>query len=388
MRIIYITDFYYFEACGARTSARAHLTTLQNIYGKPNVYVIALVGHKNYQYKPEHHIEHGTSRSLTLFFQCLKGYPSFLGPQNIKSVMKQIEQYNPNVIFIDNSIYGILIRSIKEKYPKVIVASYYHDVKAKLALEWKKQAMWYRKPVYQAMITNERLTAKYADINYTLNKRETDLYHNAYGKKPEAELPVYMDVQAKRYSEKENTKRKGEKLRLLFFGGYYLPNVHGIDWFIKNVFPKLSNVELYIAGRGMDKLQNQYQDKNIFIQGEIASIEELYSKADMIISPIFEGGGMKVKMAEAMAFGKIAIGSDESYEGYGQNIPKEYWNRFFFRANTVDEFVDAINKIQSFDSINTYNPEVRAIYEKHYSEQYAEKVISESINRAEATLGD
>lgn len=279
-----------------------------------------------------------------------------------------------------------MIRILKEKHPRVIVASYYHDVKAKLALEWKNQAKWYRKPVYQAMITNERLTAKYADINYTLNKRETDLFQNAYGKLPEAELPVYMDIPTPEFSTSDSRRNRGTKLKILFFSGYYLPNVHGIDWFIKNVFPKLHNVELHIAGREMDRLQELYQDENIFIKGEVASIEEPYSEADLIISPIFEGGGMKVKMAEAMAFGKIAVGSDESYEGYGQNVPEEYWNRFFFRANTAEEFIAAIERIQSFDSINAYNPEIRAIYEKNYSEQYAEKVISESIDRAREKL--
>lgn len=44
LKIIYITDFYYTVSSGARTSARAHLKTLQNLYGKDNVLVVALVG--------------------------------------------------------------------------------------------------------------------------------------------------------------------------------------------------------------------------------------------------------------------------------------------------------------------------------------------------------
>ncbi len=37
---------------------------------------------------------------------------------------------------------------------------------------------------------------------------------------------------------------------------------------------------------------------------------------DYIISPIFVGGGMKVKTCEALMYGKNIIGTSESFEGY------------------------------------------------------------------------
>ena len=91
---------------------------------------------------------------------------------------------------------------------------------------------------------------------------------------------------------------------------------------------------------------------------------------------------MKVKMAEAMAYGKIAIGSDESYEGYSQNIPASYWNHYFFRANTPREYVDAINELKNISGLSKYHSEVREIFEGYYSEQYAEKIIDNSIRKA------
>lgn len=382
MKVIYITDFYYDEACGAKTSAHAHLKTLQNLYGSNNVNVIALVGHKFYQYEQGHKIISGDKNRVLLLLHCICGYPTFINKNGVKAILTEIERKNPDVVFIDNSIFGVLIKAIKHKNPSVIVVSYYHDVKAKLGRDWMLNAPWYKKPVYAAMIKNEKLTASLADVNYTLNDRETKLYITAYGKKPEAVLPVYMNVPVPNFAAERKGRMAEEPFKLLFFGGYYLPNVNGIDWFIRNVYPLLNNIELVIAGRGMDKLKDKYQDQHIHIYGEVADLAEPYSDADAVISPIFEGGGMKVKMAEAMAYGKIAIGSDESYEGYSQNIPASYWNHYFFRANTPREYVDAINELKNISGLSKYHSEVREIFEGYYSEQYAEKIIDNSIRKA------
>ena len=44
MRVLYVTDFYYTDSSGSKTSARVHYQTLQNLYGSGNVDLIALVG--------------------------------------------------------------------------------------------------------------------------------------------------------------------------------------------------------------------------------------------------------------------------------------------------------------------------------------------------------
>lgn len=75
MKVLYITDFYYTVSSGAKTSARAHLNTLQNLYGKSNITVIALVGTDiPIEKEAEHIIIKGTQNKLKLFIECLVGY--------------------------------------------------------------------------------------------------------------------------------------------------------------------------------------------------------------------------------------------------------------------------------------------------------------------------
>lgn len=379
MKILYITDFYYTVSSGAKTSARAHLKTLQNLYGKESVLVVALVG-KNIPSvtEKEHIIIHGTHNKGVLLWNCLCGYSTYINKSAVKEILELIKGRNIDVVFVDNSILGLLIKRIKTVYPYIPVLSYYHDVKAKLARDWMRNAPIYRKPIMYAMLSNEKLTAEYADVNFVLGDREEKLFVEVYGKKPEAQLSVYMDITLSNdfYIKKPNVKKK-----ILFFGGYYRPNVHGIEWFIKNVYPQLMcETELIVAGHGMDKLNSDSYPNGVVVKGYVESIEEIYRDADIVISPIFEGGGMKVKVAEAMAFGKIVVGSDESYEGYQEKIPDNYWDKFFYRANTAVEFLSKIRQaLKSSAAERHFNPEIRELYEKGFSEKYAENVISKMI---------
>jgi glycosyltransferase involved in cell wall biosynthesis len=379
LKILYITDFYYTVSSGAKTSARAHLKTLQNLYGKESVLVVALVG-KNIPSvtEKEHIIIHGTHNKGVLLWNCLCGYSTYINKSAVKEILELIKGRNIDVVFVDNSIFGLLIKRIKTVYPYIPVLSYYHDVKAKLARDWMRNAPIYRKPIMYAMLSNEKLTAEYADVNFVLGDREEKLFVEVYGKKPEAQLSVYMDITLSNdfYIKKPNAKKK-----ILFFGGYYRPNVHGIEWFIKNVYPQLMcETELIVAGHGMDKLNSDSYPNGVVVKGYVESIEEIYRDADIVISPIFEGGGMKVKVAEAMAFGKIVVGSDESYEGYQEKIPDNYWDKFFYRANTAVEFLSKIRQaLKSSAAERHFNPEIRELYEKGFSEKYAENVISKMI---------
>lgn len=381
MKVIYITDFYYTSSSGAKTSARAHYKTLQNLYGKENVDLVALVGKSVPERTDEGHtILPNAHNSIILLWNCLCGYSTYINSSVTQKIIDIIRDKHPDAVFIDNSIFGKLIQQIKKHYPNIPVLSYYHDVKAKLAKDWLKVAPIYKKPVYLSMLSNEKLTAEYADVNFVLGDREEKLYLEAYGKKPEAHLSVYMDVQL---SDKFYQKTPNRRKKLLFFGGYYMPNVHGIDWFIKEVYPNIqSDVDLIVAGREMDKLKEKHYPEGVTVQGYVENIETLYRDADIIISPIFEGGGMKVKVAEAMAFGKMIVGSNESYEGYQEKIPADYWDEFVFRANTADEFLTKIRTALAMDDAkHHYNSEIRALYEKGFSEKYAEKVISEMIDK-------
>lgn len=87
-----------------------------------------------------------------------------------------------------------------------------------------------------------------------------------------------------------------------------------------------------------------YSDK-IHVIGTVESLKEWYVNADLIVAPIFEGGGMKVKTAEALSYGKNFIGCTESLEGYWEGIPDNLCNHKIYKCDDAKDFAGAINDI-------------------------------------------
>ena len=134
------------------------------------------------------------------------------------------------------------------------------------------------------------------------------------------------------------------KLRnnLLFVGGFrHGANFDGINWFIKEIFPKIlekdSEMVLTIAGSFPPQELLDMNSKNIQVLGYVSNekLEELYHEAKMVVAPLRFGAGIKGKIIEAMQHGLPVITTDVGAEGID--------NKAIFVTNTFDELLDLYN---------------------------------------------
>jgi glycosyltransferase involved in cell wall biosynthesis len=109
----------------------------------------------------------------------------------------------------------------------------------------------------------------------------------------------------------------------------WIPNIIGLLWFVKNVWPivskKVPGVELHVAGRnGTGSFLEILSDNNIFYHGEVPDSTEFIDDQTIIISPLFAGSGIRIKIIEAMSRGKVVIATSVAVEGMnicpGENI--------------------------------------------------------------------
>jgi glycosyltransferase involved in cell wall biosynthesis len=114
----------------------------------------------------------------------------------------------------------------------------------------------------------------------------------------------------------------------------WVHNINGLKWFIDNVMPLVSNrlpeVRLYLVGKDVPS----ELAKNEFVN-EVGFVEDVKSelcKYDVYIAPLLVGGGIRIKILEAMALGLPVIATPVSAEGisageneglYISDIPKE-----------------------------------------------------------------
>jgi glycosyltransferase involved in cell wall biosynthesis len=107
---------------------------------------------------------------------------------------------------------------------------------------------------------------------------------------------------------------------LFFLGALdWLPNLEGIEWFLQDVFPlvinKMPDTKVYIAGRNTPEKIKQYSNKNIIVLGEINDISKYMNAHQIMIVPLLSGGGMRIKIIEAMLYGKAILSTSIGAEG-------------------------------------------------------------------------
>ena len=88
-------------------------------------------------------------------------------------------------------------------------------------------------------------------------------------------------------------------------------NLDGIKWFLADVFPLVTRqkkeITLHLAGRNTPSLFNHLINGNIIIDGEVESATAFMGKYNLMIVPLLNGSGIRIKILEGMAMGKTII---------------------------------------------------------------------------------
>ena len=101
-------------------------------------------------------------------------------------------------------------------------------------------------------------------------------------------------------------------ITLGYLGSANASNLDAITRFLEQAWPQVANlpgVELVIAGSICDSIDqwrstmNADQVEKIRLLGRISNLAEFYTQVDMAINPVQFGTGLKIKSAEALAYG-------------------------------------------------------------------------------------
>lgn len=121
-------------------------------------------------------------------------------------------------------------------------------------------------------------------------------------------------------------------------------NYEGLDWFLKYVYSDLDeNIKIKIIGSGLnEKLKERISCYNeIEYLGFVDNPYPIIANAKALISPLFTGAGVKVKVIESLACGTPVIGTDISFEGIDEGF-----SNFMLLANSPEDY---IRKIKTLD---------------------------------------
>ena len=92
------------------------------------------------------------------------------------------------------------------------------------------------------------------------------------------------------------------------------PNREGLTWFLDSVFPRISSrIELHLFGNRSEHAAPPHP--RIRRHGYVESLSQVWDACDIMIAPVISGGGVCVKVAEAIYHGMPILGTYFSVRG-------------------------------------------------------------------------
>jgi len=126
-------------------------------------------------------------------------------------------------------------------------------------------------------------------------------------------------------------------------------NIDSLQWFLKNIWPTLlqknKEIELHIAGRNCPGFLKKMKLDKVYIHGEVEDKEMFLKDKSICLIPIKAGSGIRIKLLEAVAQGKVIVSTHIGCQG----IPEELLKTTVV-ANDLGEFLLAKKEIEKIET--------------------------------------
>lgn len=139
------------------------------------------------------------------------------------------------------------------------------------------------------------------------------------------------------------------------------PNRDGLTWFLAEIWPKVSGgmpaARLVVAGGGEEPrslAQARAVDPRIVFLGRVDSLSRFYESVDVCLAPIRIGSGTRIKVIEALAYGKPVVGTPLGCQGTGLDAGAP-----LFRAEAPGEWAKAIERALDPRTVNDHAERAR-----------------------------
>lgn len=211
------------------------------------------------------------------------------------------------------------------------------------------------------------------DAVLTFSKKELSLLQARYPEMTVCQIPLYI------YDTIPDIEYDPANRNDLFFvGGFrHSPNVDGILWFVKNVFPqikeKIQDLNFLIAGSNPPDEIQKLQSDSIRILGYVSEekLEKLYSTTKLAVVPLLYGAGIKGKTIEAMYYGVPVLTTKYGIEGV------HGLENLITPSNTPQDMIDQAVKLLSNDH---KLPEISQDYQRFIQNNFSEQIAMDAFN--------
>lgn len=282
-------------------------------------------------------------------------------------IKKNLDKYS--IVFLDSSLLGHLAKCIKKINKRIFIISFCHNVEYDYIDVRMNKGI--KNFIYKKLAKrHERLSLLYADKIIALNNRDSNRLKFLYNREADCILPISF---TDNYHGVNDRCELPEKPIGIFVGAFGRANYEGVKWFVQNS-KSLNHINFQIIGKGFENVKSELEQYECNVIGTVDNLEKYYENAEFVISPILFGGGMKVKIAEALMYGKTVFGTREALEGY-----EDEKGNSLYECNNIREFDTQISNWLN-NNRNRFNKNSRELYLKKYSTDIIEAQFKNLIS--------
>lgn len=266
----------------------------------------------------------------------------------IKNVMK-VNKYD--LLYLDHSqmfMYGKYFPDMK----KILMS---HDV---MVQRYERKGNWLSKKLI--MSKEKELMNMPNSTVFTFSQKDNDIIWRRYGLKSYS-TNFFLDKNII-----EATPQKIER-QIVFIGKWDRPdNLDGLIWFLENVYPLINkDIRIVIYGKWLPEsiIKNINEETNIKYMGFVENPYMEIANSLAMVSPLFSGAGVKVKVVEALACGTPVVGTQIAFEGISKN-----YEPFMKLADDAESFAKLINDMS-----------ISIAERRHFKERFLQNYHNHSI---------
>ena len=255
----------------------------------------------------------------------------------------QEEEYD--IVQLESLFIAPYLATIR-KYSKAKVVLRSHNVEFEI---WQRRSATCKNPLKKAYLSLLTTRLKKYEIDH-MNKydaiacittRDMEMQKELGRAVPMTDIPVGVD------EIKDAIVEIADPVSLFHLGSMdWMPNLEAIEWFLNDVWEDVKKaipeIKLNLAGKSMPQWLLNTTDPNMETMGHIKDARQYMNNNGIMIVPLLSGSGMRVKIIEGMALGKVIISTAIGAEGIEYEHGKD-----IFIADTPNEFVEAIVKCSS-----------------------------------------
>ena len=271
-----------------------------------------------------------SDRAFSLLKSFFSGYPYYAEKYSSKHIDKKlldaVKAVKPDAIHVEYLQMSLLLRTLvkaesclESTAPGLFIGT--HELGSlprqrklqKTRNPFKRLALRHQEAAWRMLQVD---VTDWADCTFCVTDQDRDLLTEDGGKNCRT-IPLGIDTDLI-----QTVWESSDSKNLLFIGSFeHPPNRTCAKFLIDKIWPNVAQYnnesKLILAGRGSQQFLKSCNSvpASVNALGFVENLAKLYNKSQLFIAPLLDGGGIKIKILEAMAYGIPIVTTPIGAEG-------------------------------------------------------------------------